>query len=113
VNEHNCLDPTRIKVREALSKALWDRSRSDVSLQVYTAVDINQLAMDVEHSIFSCTFLDCPRYKTKYRQLYFSIRDLSNKLYRKIIERSLPFGNLFLIIKLKQMIETNGFKFYR
>jgi hypothetical protein len=39
-------------VREALSKALWDRSRSDVSLKVYTAVEINQLAMDVEHSYF-------------------------------------------------------------
>ncbi|EFX69400.1 hypothetical protein DAPPUDRAFT_329171 [Daphnia pulex] len=53
VNERNCFDPTGGKFRESLSKALWDKCHSDVVLQVQTTID-------------------------NYRQIYFSVSDLSN-----------------------------------
>jgi hypothetical protein len=55
-------------------------------------VDINKLAMDVEHSILSCTFnVVFPRYRLSIDNYTSALVIPATQIYRQIIERSIPF----------------------
>jgi hypothetical protein len=87
-------DPKSIRSfsRDSLKDALWSRCKEAKDLESDESI-VEQIAEEIENSLFSLFKNVGVKYKNKYRSLIYNIKDKKNPtLFRKIITKQITPG---------------------
>ena len=85
-------ESTRSFLRNSLKDALWSRCKEAKDLESDESI-VEQVAKEIENSLFSLFKNVGSKYKNRYRSLIYNIKDQKNPaLFRKIISKQINTG---------------------
>ncbi len=85
-------ESTRSFSKNSLKHALWSRCKEAKDLELDESI-VEQVAKEIENSLFSLFQNVGFKYKNKYRTLIYNIKDPKNPtLFRKIITKQITPG---------------------